>query len=40
MPMPPSHWLNCRQISIERSTAAMSVRTLAPEVVMPDMASK
>ena len=37
MPMPPSHWVNCRQITIERSTAGMSVSTLAPVVVKPDM---
>ena len=40
MPIPPIHWLNCRQIIIERSTAAKSVRMLPPEVVIPDMASK
>ncbi len=40
IPMPPSHWVNWRHISSERSSAAMSVRTDAPVVVNPDIASK
>ena len=40
IPIPPSHWLNWRHIATEWSRAGTSVRTLAPVVVIPDMASK
>ena len=40
IPMPPTHWLNWRHMSIDESSAGMSVTTLAPVVVIPDMASK
>ncbi len=40
IPIPPSHWVNCRHISIEWSTASMSVRIDAPVVVNPDIVSK
>ena len=40
MPMPPIHWLNWRQSMSERSTVSYSIRTVAPVVVIPDIASK
>ena len=40
IPIPPSHWVNCRHMSIDWSSAVKSVRTVAPVVVNPDMASK
>jgi hypothetical protein len=40
MPMPPSQWVSWRQSSIERSTSATSVSTVAPVAVKPDIASK
>ncbi len=40
MPIPPSHCVNWRQRPREWETALTSVRTLAPVVVKPDMASK
>ena len=40
IPMPPSHCVSCRQISSESGIASMSVRTVAPVVVNPDIASK
>ncbi len=38
--MPPSHWVNWRHISSERGRASMSVSTVAPVVVNPDIPSK
>ncbi len=40
IPMPPSHWLNCRHIAMDLSSPARSATTLDPVVVIPDMASK
>ena len=40
MPMPPSQWLNCLHMRIERSSASTSVRTVAPVAVNPETASK
>jgi hypothetical protein len=40
IPMPPSHWVNWRHMSIELFSAGMSVRTLEPVVVKPDIDSK
>ena len=40
IPMPPSHCISERQNSIERGSASMSVRIVAPVVVKPDIASK
>ena len=40
MPMPPSQWLNWRQKTIERSSASMSVSTVAPVAVKPETDSK
>jgi len=41
MPIPPSHWVSCRHISIEREWVSneMSPRTVAPVVVNPLMLS-
>ena len=38
--MPPSHWVNWRHMSRELSTASMSVKSVAPVAVKPDIASK
>ncbi len=40
IPMPPSHWVNWRHMATERGRASMSVSTVAPVVVKPDIASK
>jgi hypothetical protein len=40
IPIPPSHCVSWRQIATERSRPSMSVTTLAPVVVKPDIASK
>jgi len=40
IPIPPSHCESWRHMAIEWLSASMSVRTLAPVVVMPDMDSK
>ena len=40
IPIPPSHWLNCRHIAIDLSSPVRSATTLDPVVVIPDMASK
>ena len=40
IPMPPSHWLSCRQISTDWSSASTLVTTVAPVVEKPDMPSK
>ena len=39
IPIPPSHCVNCRHISSERSTSPMFVTTLAPVAVNPDIDS-
>jgi hypothetical protein len=40
IPIPPSHCVNWRQRITDWSTPSMSVSTLAPVVVKPDIASK
>ena len=40
IPMPPSHWVNCRQRSSEWSTLSTLVRIDAPVVEKPDIDSK
>ena len=40
IPIPPSHCVNWRHMSIDWSSAEMSVRIEAPVVVNPDIASK
>ena len=35
IPIPPSHWLSCRQMRSERSSASTSATTVAPVVVKP-----
>ena len=40
MPIPPSHCENWRHIAIDWLSAGISVSTLAPVVVIPDIASK
>ena len=40
IPMPPSHCISERQNRMERGSASMSVRIVAPVVVKPDIASK
>jgi hypothetical protein len=40
MPMPPSQWVVARHKSIECGNSSMSVTTVAPVVVKPDIVSK
>jgi hypothetical protein len=40
IPMPPSHWLSCRQRRIDRSRLSTSVTTVDPVVENPAIPSK
>ena len=40
IPIPPSHWVNWRQIARLRGSSSTCVTTLPPVVLKPDMPSK
>ena len=40
IPMPPSHWVNWRQIAMLRGSSSTCAATLPPVVLKPDIPSK